>query len=158
MIGIMLLALPIICLLIGVAYFSVSLWKLNKKTISLTVAKSSGATPIIIEEDGAKIIPQLLTISDDIQIANSYELDEETLNILLYTVLLKQHEKISKLDNLDVAIQNSMVNNSMVNNSMVNSIDIYLSSKQLKKHAKVAMFDNVFQNKEKFLCQLQNLG
>lgn len=153
MIGIMLLALPIICLLIGVAYFSVSLWKLNKKTISLTVAKSSGATPIIIEEDGAKIIPQLLTISDDIQIANSYELDEETLNILLYTVLLKQHEKISKLDNLDVAIQNSMVNN-----SMVNSIDIYLSSKQLKKHAKVAMFDNVFQNKEKFLCQLQNLG
>lgn len=110
MIGIMLLALPIVCLLIGVAYFSVSLWKLNKKTISLTVAKSSGATPIIIEEDGAKIIPQLLTISDDIQIANSYELDEETLNILLYTVLLKQHEKISKLDNLDVAIQNSMVN------------------------------------------------
>lgn len=100
MIGIMLLALPIVCLLIGVAYFSVSLWKLNKKTISLTVAKSSGATPIIIEEDGAKIIPQLLTISDDIQIANSYELDEETLNILLYTVLLKQHEKISKLDNL----------------------------------------------------------
>lgn len=153
MIGIMLLALPIICLLIGVAYFSVSLWKLNKKTISLTVAKSSGATPIIIEEDGAKIIPQLLTISDDIRIANSYELDEETLNILLYTVLLKQHEKISKLDNLDVAIQNSMVNN-----SMVNSIDIYLSSKQLKKHAKAAMFDNVFQNKEKFLCQLQNLG
>lgn len=148
MIGIMLLALPIICLLIGVAYFSVSLWKLNKKNISLTVAKSSGATPIIIEEDGAKIIPQLLTISDDIQIANSYELDEETLNILLYTVLLKQHEKISKLDNLDVAIQNSMVN----------SIDIYLSSKQLKKHAKAAVFDNVFQNKEKFLCQLQNLG
>lgn len=148
MIGIMLLALPIICLLIGVVYFSVSLWKLNKKTISLTVAKSSGATPIIIEEDGAKIIPQLLTISDDIQIANSYELDEETLNILLYTVLLKQHEKISKLDNLDVAIQNSMAN----------SIDIYLSSKQLKKHAKAAMFDNVFQNKEKFLCQLQNLG
>jgi hypothetical protein len=148
MIGIMLLALPIVCLLIGVAYFSVSLWKLNKKTISLTVAKSSGATPIIIEEDGAKIIPQLLTISDDIQIANSYELDEETLNILLYTVLLKQHEKISKLDNLDVAIQNSMVN----------SIDIYLSSKQLKKHAKATMFDNAFQNKEKFLCQLQNLG
>ena len=144
----MLLALPIVCLLIGVAYFSVSLWKLNKKTISLTVAKSSGATPIIIEEDGAKIIPQLLTISDDIQIANSYELDEETLNILLYTVLLKQHEKISKLDNLDVAIQNSMVN----------SIDIYLSSKQLKKHAKATMFDNAFQNKEKFLCQLQNLG
>ena len=98
----------------------------------MTVAKSSGATPIIIEEDGAKIIPQLLTISDDIQIANSYELDEETLNILLYTVLLKQHEKISKLDNLDVAIQNSMVN----------SIDIYLSSKQLKKHAKATMFDN----------------
>lgn len=126
MIGIMLLALPIVCLLIGVAYFSVSLWKLNKKTISLTVAKSSGATPIIIEEDGAKIIPQLLTISDDIQIANSYELDEETLNILLYTVLLKQHEKISKLDNLDVAIQNSMVN----------SIDIYLSSKQLKSTQK----------------------
>ena len=119
MIGIMLLALPIVCLLIGVAYFSVSLWKLNKKTIS-----------------------------DDIQIANSYELDEETLNILLYTVLLKQHEKISKLDNLDVAIQNSMVN----------SIDIYLSSKQLKKHAKATMFDNAFQNKEKFLCQLQNLG
>lgn len=148
MIGIMLLALPIVCLLIGVAYFSVSLWKLNKKTISLTVAKSSGATPIIIEEDGAKIIPQLLTFSDDIQIANSYELDEETLNILLYTVLLKQHEKISKLDNLDVAIQNSMVN----------SIDIYLSSKQLKKHAKATMFDNAFQNKEKFLCQLQNLG
>ena len=148
MIGIMLLALPIVCLLIGVAYFSVSLWKLNKKTISLTVAKSSGATPIIIEEDGAKIIPQLLTISDDIQIANSYELDEETLNILLYTVLLKQHEKISKLDNLDVAIQNSMVN----------SIDIYLSSKQLKKHAKATMYDNAFQNKEKFLCQLQNLG
>ena len=148
MIGIMLLALPIVCLLIGVAYFSVSLWKLNKKTISLTVAKSSGATPIIIEEDGAKIIPQLLTISDDIQIANSYELDEETLNILLYTVLLKQHEKISKLDNLDVAIQNSMVN----------SIDIYLSSKQLKKHAKATMFDNAFRNKEKFLCQLQNLG
>ena len=148
MIGIMLLALPIVCLLIGEAYFSVSLWKLNKKTISLTVAKSSGATPIIIEEDGAKIIPQLLTISDDIQIANSYELDEETLNILLYTVLLKQHEKISKLDNLDVAIQNSMVN----------SIDIYLSSKQLKKHAKATMFDNAFQNKEKFLCQLQNLG
>ena len=148
MIGIMLLALPIVCLLIGVAYFSVSLWKLNKKTISLTVAKSSGATPIIIEEDGAKIIPQLLTFSDDIQIANSYELDEETINILLYTVLLKQHEKISKLDNLDVAIQNSMVN----------SIDIYLSSKQLKKHAKATMFDNAFQNKEKFLCQLQNLG
>lgn len=155
MIGIMLLALPIVCLLIGVAYFSVSLWKLNKKTISLTVAKSSGATPIIIEEDGAKIIPQLLTISDDIQIANSYELDEETLNILLYTVLLKQHEKISKLDNLDVAIQNSMVNSIDI---MVNSIDIYLSSKQLKKHAKATMFDNAFQNKEKFLCQLQNLG
>ena len=71
MIGIMLLALPIVCLLKGVAYFSVSLWKLNKKTISLTVAKSSGATPIIIEEDGAKIIPQLLTISDDIR-RNSY--------------------------------------------------------------------------------------
>ncbi len=149
MIGIMLLALPIICLLIGVVYFSVSLWKLNQKNVSLTVTKSTGTIPVILEEEGKKIIPQRLIISGDFQIANSYELDEETIKILLHTVLLKKHDKNYKLDNLDVVLSKGVLD----------SVDaICGASKLLKNHTKATRFDNVFQNKEKFLCQLQNLS
>lgn len=149
MIAIILLALPIICLLIGIVYFSVSLWRLNKKSISLEVAKSPGTAPIILEEDRSKIVPQMLTISDNIQIANSYELDEETIRILLCAVLLKQHSKIYKLDNLDDVLSKSILNSKDA---------ICMSSKLLKNSAKGTRFDIVFQKKGKSLCQLQNLS
>ena len=148
MISIMLLALPILCLLIGVAYFSVALWRLNKKSISSAASESPTPTPVTLEKHGRKIISQAVTISDDIQIANSHELDEETIKILLNTALLKQHEEIHRLENIDVVSKN-----------ISDSIDtVYMSSKLLKNRLTATRFDNVFQNKEKFLCHLQNLG
>ena len=147
MIGIVLLALPFICLLIGIIYFLVNLWKLNQKTISSHIATSS--VPLVLEDGGERIIPQSLVITDSIHIANSYELDEDEIRMLLYTVILKQHRKNYRIDNYDFI--------PAVNTRR--SQDFKLTpSRLLRESAKTIQQDITLQNKEKFLWQLQNSG
>lgn len=147
MIGIILLALPFICLLIGIIYFSVNLWKLSKKTISSHIATSS--VPLLLDDGGEKIVPRSLAISDSIHIANSYELDEEEIRMLLYTVILKQHNRNYKIDNCDVI--------PAVNTRGSQHIKL-TPTRLLRESAETIQHDITLRNKEKFLWQLQNSG
>lgn len=147
MIGIVLLALPFICLLIGIIYFLVNLWKLNQKTISSHITTSS--VPLVLEDGEDRIIPRCLAITDSIHIVNSYELDEDEMRMLLYTVILKQHRKNYKIDNCDFF--------PTVNTSR--SQDLKLTpSRLLRESVKTIQQDITLQNEEKFLWQLQNSG
>lgn len=147
MIGIVLLALPFICLLIGIIYFLVNLWKLNQKTISSHITTSS--VPLVLEDGEDRIIPRCLAITDSIHIVNSYELDEDEMRMLLYTVILKQHRKNYKIDNCDFL--------PTVNTSR--SQDLKLTpSRLLRESVKTIQQDITLQNEEKFLWQLQNSG
>lgn len=147
MIGIVLLALPFICLLVGIIYFLVSLWKLNQKTISSHIATSS--VPLVLEDGEGKIIPRTLVIGNSIHIANSYELDEEEICLLLYTVILQQNRKNYRIDNSDI----------IPAFEVRRSRDLKLAPSRLfRESAKSIQQDIILPNKEKFLWQLQNSG
>lgn len=145
MIGIMLLALPIIFLLIGIIFFGVNLWKLNNKTVSSYIAAPD--VPLFLDDGGDKVVPRSLAITDDIRIVNSYELDEDEIRMLLYTVILKQKRKNYKIDN------NYII--PFENTRPLQDIK-QIPSRLLRESAKTIERDVTMRNKEKFICQLQN--
>lgn len=149
MISIILLALPLIWLLIGIVYFSFSLWKLYNKTVSFEIAQNTSSSQSVVEENRTENAYIVSTFTDDIRVVNSCEFDEEAILFLLREEILKQHSKHQKLDNLDIVLSETISN----------SIDMmFLHSKLLKNNTKKIRFDNVFQNKENIICQLQNLS
>lgn len=147
MIGIVLLALPFICLLIGIVYLGMNLWKLNQKTISSHIA--TPVVPLLLDDGGDKVVPRSLVIADGVRIVNTYELDDDEAWMLLYTMILKQQRKNYKIDNYYItSIENTR-----------SLQDLKLPSVHLLRESTKTIEQNVTtRNKEKFLCQLQNSG
>ncbi len=147
MIAIVLLGLPVACLLTGIVYSSVNLWKLSKKTVSSYISTSS--VPLCLDEGGDQVVPQSLVIADGIRIANTYELDEKEMYMLLCSLILKQQQKSLTINNCYKISLSGMM--PWVDLGMSTMHLLFDNEKQAKHNLAVG-------NKEKFLCQLQNFG
>lgn len=95
MICFFILALPVASLLIGIIYLSISLWKLNQETISVEITDSEDSVPVVITtDDGIKVVPKTLNFSNEVQVANSYDLNSEELELLLHVLFEHQFKTL----------------------------------------------------------------
>lgn len=142
MIGVVLLALPLICLLIGIVYLSVNLWKLSKETISL--CPSASCVPQDLGKAEDKTDPRSSNITGGIRLVNTRELDEREIKILLDSLILKEQQKNFEIKNSH-KVQCGRVR------PQLDLESIFLDSeKNIRRDITIS--------KEKILCQLQKLN
>lgn len=143
MIGTILLSLPLICLILGIIYFSYHLYKLNHVKIPVLTSEALTYEFPDFDENDIKLIRKLLSsASTDFKFQSMNEYGDDLLKALLNDLPLNEKHESAKLDNHD----------STILKSFILSMDYLVSTQKSRKEEQLV---NSW-NRENAICQLQN--
>lgn len=143
MMGTILLSLPLICLILGIIYFSYHLYKLNQVKVPVVTSEELAYEFPDFDEDDIRLIGELLSsASTDFKFQSMNEYSDDLLNALLKALPLNEEHESAKLDNHDRTILKSF---SLFMDYLVSA------QKSLKEGQLVNSW-----NRENAICQLQN--
>ncbi|MBR5678404.1 MAG: hypothetical protein IKX20_09765 [Paludibacteraceae bacterium] len=101
MMGIVLLVIPLGFLVVGIVYFSASLGKL-KKTV---YARSSQETVAILKKEDMASVSRIAVLGKEIEALNTKLLSDKDIELLLYGVYIKSHDKVVEMHNHNIEVQ-----------------------------------------------------
>lgn len=105
MMGIVLLVIPLGFLVVGIVYFSVSLGKLKKTAY----ARSSVETIAILKKEDMASVSRIAVLGKEIEALNTKILSDKDIELLLYGVYIKSHDKVVEMHNIEVQLREDKV-------------------------------------------------
>lgn len=145
MIGTLLLSLPLICLIVGIIYFSYHLYKLNQVQVPAVTSEALTYEFPDFDEDDIRLITELLSsASTNFKFQSINEYSDYLLDALLKASLVNEKHESAKLDNHD----------STIFKTFFSFMDYLVSAQRSRKEDQLI---NSW-NRENTICQLQNAG
>ena len=105
MMGIILLVIPLGFLVVGILYFSVTLWKLKSPIQKRTPQGVAVISPI----EKRTFFFRIGITEKDITTLNTKILSDEDIEFLFYCIYIKDHDKIVEMHNIEMNLKKKKV-------------------------------------------------